>query len=127
MTHQVEDFARRQPAAFLGGAFAIGFLAARFLKSGGGGGYAQSGTYSSGYQSGSEGSYYSGAPTGMESVYSGGMTSGSTGGGSMGSSGMTTGGSTMGGYGGSAGGYSSSMEDTDEAMDTDEASTGYSS
>ena len=30
---QVEDFARRQPAAFLGGAFALGLLGARFLKS----------------------------------------------------------------------------------------------
>jgi len=30
---QVEDFARRQPAAFLGGAFALGILGARFLKS----------------------------------------------------------------------------------------------
>jgi len=29
----VEDFARRQPAAFLGGAFALGVLGARFLKS----------------------------------------------------------------------------------------------
>jgi hypothetical protein len=30
---QVEDFARRQPALFLGGAFALGLLGARFLKS----------------------------------------------------------------------------------------------
>jgi vacuolar-type H+-ATPase subunit H len=30
---EVEDFARRQPAAFLGGAFAMGLLGARFLKS----------------------------------------------------------------------------------------------
>lgn len=30
---QVEDFARRQPAVFLGGAFALGLLGARFLKS----------------------------------------------------------------------------------------------
>jgi hypothetical protein len=33
LTHDVERFARRQPAIFIGGAFAIGFLAARFLKS----------------------------------------------------------------------------------------------
>lgn len=33
LTHEVESFARRQPAIFLGGAFAIGLLAARFLKS----------------------------------------------------------------------------------------------
>lgn len=31
---RVEDFARRQPAAFMAGAFAVGFLASRFLKSG---------------------------------------------------------------------------------------------
>jgi hypothetical protein len=30
---EVEDFARRQPVAFLGGAFALGILGARFLKS----------------------------------------------------------------------------------------------
>ena len=29
---QVYDFARRQPAAFMGGAFALGFLASRFIK-----------------------------------------------------------------------------------------------
>jgi len=33
MIGEVERFARRQPALFLGGAFALGFLAARFLKS----------------------------------------------------------------------------------------------
>jgi hypothetical protein len=33
LTNDVERFARRQPAIFIGGAFAIGFLAARFLKS----------------------------------------------------------------------------------------------
>ena len=31
--HDVENFARRNPAVILGGAFALGFLAARFLKS----------------------------------------------------------------------------------------------
>jgi len=35
MVRDVERFARRQPAAFLGGAFTIGVLAARFLKSSG--------------------------------------------------------------------------------------------
>jgi hypothetical protein len=30
---QVEDFARRRPAVFIGGAFAAGLLAARFIKS----------------------------------------------------------------------------------------------
>lgn len=33
IVHEVEGFARRNPAAFLGGAVAIGFLASRFLKS----------------------------------------------------------------------------------------------
>jgi len=33
MVRDVEGFARRQPAAFLGGAFTLGVLAARFLKS----------------------------------------------------------------------------------------------
>ncbi|HEV7214246.1 MAG TPA: hypothetical protein VGP33_03910 [Chloroflexota bacterium] len=33
MIRDVEQFARRQPAAFLGGAFTLGVLAARFLKS----------------------------------------------------------------------------------------------
>jgi hypothetical protein len=33
IVHQVEDLARRQPAAFVGGAVAIGFVAARFFKS----------------------------------------------------------------------------------------------
>jgi hypothetical protein len=33
MLRDVEGFARRQPAAFLGGAFTLGVLAARFLKS----------------------------------------------------------------------------------------------
>jgi hypothetical protein len=33
MMDEVEGFARREPGLFLGGAFALGFLAARFLKS----------------------------------------------------------------------------------------------
>lgn len=33
MADQVEDFARRNPAVFLGGAFALGLVGARFLKS----------------------------------------------------------------------------------------------
>jgi hypothetical protein len=31
--HEAEDFARRQPELFIGGAFTLGLLAARFLKS----------------------------------------------------------------------------------------------
>jgi uncharacterized membrane protein YgcG len=33
MVRDVETFARRNPAVFIGGAFAVGLLAARFLKS----------------------------------------------------------------------------------------------
>lgn len=33
MSHDVEQFARQQPALFLGGAFLLGIVAARFLKS----------------------------------------------------------------------------------------------
>jgi len=33
MFHEIEDLGRRNPALFLGGAFALGFLASRFLKS----------------------------------------------------------------------------------------------
>jgi len=33
MADRVESFARREPAIFLGGAFALGLLGARFLKS----------------------------------------------------------------------------------------------
>jgi hypothetical protein len=33
MVDDIEDFARRQPAVFVGGAFALGMLGARFLKS----------------------------------------------------------------------------------------------
>jgi len=32
MVRNAEDFARRQPAVFIGGAFALGLLAARFIK-----------------------------------------------------------------------------------------------
>jgi hypothetical protein len=33
MLWEIESFGRRQPALFMGGAFALGFLASRFLKS----------------------------------------------------------------------------------------------
>lgn len=36
VVHTVEDAARRQPLLFLGGAFALGLVAARILKAGGG-------------------------------------------------------------------------------------------
>ena len=70
VVHRVERFARREPAAFMAGAFAVGFLASRLLKSSrpetaylpattDGAGYNVSGGYSTGYQSGSTG-YQSG-------------------------------------------------------------------
>jgi hypothetical protein len=43
-----EDWARRNPALFLGGAFALGLLASRFLKSGMGGQNQSSGSWQSG-------------------------------------------------------------------------------
>jgi hypothetical protein len=73
LVDDVEDFARRQPALFLGGAFVLGLLGARFLKSSrpamayrggsGGGTYAiQQRRYSTGYpgQEGLGASYGSG-------------------------------------------------------------------
>jgi hypothetical protein len=44
MVNKAEQFARRQPALFLGGAFVLGLLGARFLKSSGQAGSAQSGS-----------------------------------------------------------------------------------
>ena len=80
-----EDFARRQPAVFLGGALALGLVASRFLKASPSGG-SQSG-YGRGYGYGSYGSYGSGRSGGYGDSY---------GAGSYGSSGM---------YGGTAGTY----------------------
>lgn len=37
LLHDVQDFARKQPMAFVGAAFGIGLVAARLMKSGGGG------------------------------------------------------------------------------------------
>lgn len=45
--HDAEQLARRQPAAFFGGAFLLGLAAGRFLKSSGGGNLAQTGPNSS--------------------------------------------------------------------------------
>ncbi len=52
---EVEHFARRQPTLFLAGAFAVGLLGARFLKSSGQ--QAQQGGSSSGYSGGYSGGY----------------------------------------------------------------------
>ena len=78
---QVEDFARRQPALFLGGAFALGLLGARFIKSSrrsaspeqaGSADYlAASGTYAGGTYRGD----YAGAPGGVGGdAYGGGSS-----------------------------------------------------
>jgi hypothetical protein len=48
IVHETELFARRQPLVFLGSAFAVGFLAARFLKSSNPNGNGQSQWTSSG-------------------------------------------------------------------------------
>ena len=69
--YRVEDIARRQPALFIGGAFVLGLVAARLLKSSAAGGNAQ------GFSSGSSyrGLGYGAGATGY------GSTFGTTGGG----------------------------------------------
>lgn len=52
MAHSVEDFARRQPAVFLGGAFLLGLLGARFLRSSRRNQYEHSGYPQRGYAAG---------------------------------------------------------------------------
>ena len=47
IVHGVEEFARRQPALFVGGTFVLGLFATRFLKSSGGSRLAQSSTVAS--------------------------------------------------------------------------------
>jgi hypothetical protein len=82
-----EDFARRQPAVFLGGALALGLVASRFLKASPSGG-SQSG-YGRGYGYGSYGSYGSGRYGGPGDTSYGAGSYGSTGmyGGAAGSTG----------------------------------------
>jgi len=59
IVYETENMARRQPAMFLGGAFALGLVASRFLKaSPQGGGSMQSGQLSRGFGSGYGGSSY---------------------------------------------------------------------
>ena len=53
---EVENFARRQPALFLGAAFAAGLMAARFLKSSGSGGSSMNATSGTSRRGGSPGS-----------------------------------------------------------------------
>ncbi len=45
----VEDFARRQPLLFIGGAFILGMAASRFIKAAGGAGQAQGSGYAASY------------------------------------------------------------------------------
>ncbi|MDQ6693751.1 MAG: hypothetical protein M3014_04925 [Chloroflexota bacterium] len=85
MTWEVERFARRQPALFLGAAFGLGMLAARFLKSSsqaaqagqsGQYGYGQSNYGQSSYgQSGYDQSSYGQSGQGARALYSGGSQS----------------------------------------------------
>lgn len=65
---EVEQFARRQPAAFVGGAFALGVLGARFIKSSRRGGYDSGGMYDhrGGRMEGDRMEY--GAPGGRDAV-----------------------------------------------------------
>jgi ElaB/YqjD/DUF883 family membrane-anchored ribosome-binding protein len=76
----VEDYARRQPALFLGGAFVVGLLAARFLKSTAHRDEAENGGYQSsrGYRG-----YTSGYGAGGYGAYRGSTYRGSRGYGSM--------------------------------------------
>lgn len=79
IVRDVERYARQQPALFLGGAFVLGLLGARFLKStaqrendGGSGDYRAYpyGGYRPGYYSGAYGGEYgSGMPTGRAGAY----------------------------------------------------------
>lgn len=65
LMNDAQQLARRQPALFIGGAFAIGLLGARFLKSsspddGGNYGSSYGGNYGGGYAGGSGASAYGG-------------------------------------------------------------------
>ena len=64
------DFARRQPVLFVGGSFAVGLLAARFLKSSGqtdsGRSYSGQSDYSESYRTGSVGAPAVTAPSGRQ-------------------------------------------------------------
>jgi len=88
MIHGIQDYARREPAIFFGGAFALGFALSRFLKSSppsanqsytGSSGYATapySGSYSNRYGYG-PGSNYGPSPTyGQGGTYGAGYNTG---------------------------------------------------
>ena len=92
-----EDFARRQPAVFLGGALALGLVASRFLKASPSGGQSGYGGQR-GYRSGGYGSY-GGSSYGAGSYGSGSYGGSSYGGGSYGSGSGMYGSTTGGSYG----------------------------
>jgi len=62
MLHSVEGYARREPALFLGGALALGFLGARFLKSSRRADQQQSGRFPTGYRGGPSMTGFAGGP-----------------------------------------------------------------
>lgn len=88
---EVESFARREPVLFLGGAFALGFVAARFLKTSS----APSGNGSRGGQSefqSQHGIQYGSDYSSLDSLRYGPGTGATTGTGTSGRSGLETGG-----------------------------------
>lgn len=79
ITADVENFARRQPALFLGGSFVLGLLAVRFLKSSGQAAAGGSSAGRSGDQYGYRAKVY-GLQPGGAGTYGAGVNSGRTGG-----------------------------------------------
>lgn len=61
LMHQVQDYSRRQPAMYFGGAVAVGFLLARFLRSSNEQGSATGGNTGSSYGTGSGSGYGAGS------------------------------------------------------------------
>jgi hypothetical protein len=115
IVRDVERYAREQPALFLGGAFVLGLLGARFLKStahreesGGGedyeyrpGYYSRGSGYATGGYGGGYGSRYGGQYRGSSSGTYGGQYTGGTGGTgyTAGATGQYAAGTTAGQYG----------------------------
>lgn len=117
MVRGAEDFARRQPAMFLGGALALGLVASRFLKASPNGGQSRYGgrgmrgdsygSYGRSYRGGYGGSSYGGSSYGGGSYGSGSGMYGATTGGSYGSQQANYGGDrTTSPYGGTDAGTS---------------------
>ena len=110
MLNEVQDFARREPALFLGGAFTLGLLAARFLRSSSPDQGQQSMNYNNGSAtrySGQSGSTYDSSRTGTSGTYRGssaytGAQSGTRTNTGYGSSATRTGAMSSGSYGSGA-------------------------